>query len=110
MKKHDIGSVPVISDLVSKKLEGIVTDRDLCVRLVAENRNPETTQVGALMTRNPTTCGPNDLLQQCEQLMVENRIRRIPVVICHRVYPFDFRVLASWVLLLARFCGPHRAP
>jgi CBS domain-containing protein len=80
MKKHDIGSIPVVTDLVSKKLEGIVTDRDLCVRLVAENRNPDTTQVGVFMTRNPITCGPNDALQQCEQLMRENRIRRIPVV------------------------------
>jgi CBS domain-containing protein len=48
MQMHDIGSVPVVTDLVSKKLEGIVTDRDLCVRLVAENKNPETTQIGDL--------------------------------------------------------------
>ena len=80
MKKHDIGSIPVVSDLVSRNLEGIVTDCDLCVRLVAENKAPETTQVGALMTRNPITCGQNDSLPQCEQLMRENRIRRIPVV------------------------------
>jgi CBS domain-containing protein len=80
MRAHDIGSLPVVSDLVSKKLEGIVTDRDLCVRLVADNRNAGTTQIGALMTPKPVTCGANDSLQECETLMRERKIRRIPVV------------------------------
>jgi CBS domain-containing protein len=80
MKKHNIGCIPVVSDLVSKHLEGIVTDRDICVRLVAENGTSDTTQVGALMTRNPITCGPNYSLQQCEQFMRENKIRHIPIV------------------------------
>lgn len=80
MKTHDIGAVPVVSDLESKRLEGIVTDRDLCVRLVAENRSPETTRVGLLMTRHPVTCSPNDALAECERLMREAKIRRVPVV------------------------------
>ena len=80
MKNHDIGSIPVVADFVSKHLEGIVTDRDLCVRLVAENKDPRISQVERFMTRNPITCAPNDSLPHCEQLMRENRIRRIPVV------------------------------
>jgi CBS domain-containing protein len=80
MKRHDIGSVPVVADLVSKRLEGIVTDRDICVRLIAENRDPVTTHIAALMTPNPITCAPDDQLQQCEDLMREHKVRRIPVV------------------------------
>ena len=80
MKLHDIGSVPVVADLVSKRLEGIVTDRDLCLRLIAENKDPVTTHIAALMSQNPVTCSPNDLLQQCEDLMREHKVRRIPVV------------------------------
>jgi signal-transduction protein with cAMP-binding, CBS, and nucleotidyltransferase domain len=80
MKLHDIGSVPVVSDLTSRKMEGIVTDRDLCVRLVAENANSETTQIGSVMTRNPVTCSASETLEQCEALMRDNKVRRIPVV------------------------------
>lgn len=80
MKLHDIGSVPVVADLVSKRLEGIVTDRDLCLRFVAESKDPATTHIGDLMSQNPITCSPNDPLQQCEDLMRERKVRRIPVV------------------------------
>jgi CBS domain-containing protein len=80
MRRHDIGSVPVVADLVSKRLEGIVTDRDICVRLIAENKDPVTTNIAALMTPNPVTCASNDQLQQCEDLMREHKVRRIPVV------------------------------
>jgi CBS domain-containing protein len=80
MKRHDIGSVPVVADLVSKRLEGIVTDRDLCLRLIAESKDPVMTHIGALMSQNPATCSPNDPLQQCEDLMREHKVRRIPVV------------------------------
>jgi CBS domain-containing protein len=62
MKRHDIGSVPVVADLVSKTLEGIVTDRDICVRLIAESRDPVTTHIAALMTPNPVTCAPSSLV------------------------------------------------
>ena len=80
MKLHDIGSVPVVADLVSKRLEGIVTDRDLCLRLIAESKDPVTTHIAALMSQNPVTCSPNDPLRQFEDLMREHKVRRIPVV------------------------------
>jgi len=79
MKLHDIGSVPVVADLVSKRLEGIVTDRDLCLRLIAENRDP-VTHIASLMTQNPVTCSPTDQIQRCQDLMREHKVRRIPVV------------------------------
>lgn len=80
MKSHGIGAIPVVTDLMSKKLEGIITDRDLCIRLVAENGTPDSTKVGVLMTRDPIVCLASDPLEKCERLMREGMIRRIPVV------------------------------
>jgi CBS domain-containing protein len=80
MKVHDIGAVPVVSDLESKRLEGIITDRDLCLRLVAAGKDSLTTQVGLLMSPNPITCEPNDSLDYCETCMRDQQVRRLPVV------------------------------
>jgi CBS domain-containing protein len=80
MKKHDVGSVPVIADSGSRHLEGIVTDHDLCCKVLAGGLRAHATPVKRVMTRNPVTCKPEDMLQTCERLMQKNRIRRIPVV------------------------------
>lgn len=80
MKLHDIGAMPVVSDLESKQLEGIVPDRDLCVRLIAAGSDPRTTHVSVLMTSDPATCSPHDSLEQCEVCMRELQVRRLPVV------------------------------
>ena len=80
MKTHDIGAIPVVSDLESKRLEGIVTDRDLCVRGIAAGSDPKTTLIGSVMSSNPLTCAPDDSLDRCEQLMRQRQIRRLPVV------------------------------
>jgi CBS domain-containing protein len=80
MKMQDIGAIPVVSDLESKRLEGIVTDRDLCVRVLAAGSDPRTTLIGSVMSRDPATCSREDSLESCEELMRERQIRRLPVV------------------------------
>jgi CBS domain-containing protein len=80
MKTCDIGAVPVVADWQSKRLEGIVTDRDLCVRLVFECKDPLTTRVSELMTWNVASCSPDDPLDRCEERMRLLQIRRLPVV------------------------------
>lgn len=80
MKQHDVGAIPVVSDLISKKLIGIVTDRDLCVSAMAEGRDPRTTSIANYFTKTVITCSPEDTLEACEQKMKQHRIRRIPVV------------------------------
>jgi CBS domain-containing protein len=80
MKLHGVGALPVVSDFVNAKLEGIVTDRDLCCGVVAEAKLPEKTRIAEVMTRNPVTCAPGNTLEDCETLMQEHQIRRIPVV------------------------------
>jgi CBS domain-containing protein len=80
MKGRDVGAVPVVSDQESRRLVGIVTDRDLCCTVIAGGKAPEVTSVRESMTPNPFTCGPEDTLEDCEKLMQKHRVRRVPVV------------------------------
>ena len=80
MKDQDVGSVPVCLDLRTRKLVGIVTDRDIAVYLVAKDRDARTTQVASVMTRNPLTCRPEDDLEVALDAMETYQVRRIPVV------------------------------
>jgi CBS domain-containing protein len=78
LRDEDIGSVPIISE--EKKLEGIITDRDLCCTIVAEGLDPRTTSINNYVTRKPLTCRADDDLDECERAMQKHQIRRIPVV------------------------------
>jgi CBS domain-containing protein len=80
MKSQDIGSIPVIENEQTQKLVGIVTDRDLALKVVAEGRDPKTTKVEAVMTHNVVTCRADDDLQKALDAMAEHQLRRIPVV------------------------------
>ena len=80
MKSEDIGSIPVIEDEQTKRLVGIVTDRDLALKVVAEGRDPKTTKVEAVMTHNVVTCRADDDLQKALDAMAKHQLRRIPVV------------------------------
>jgi len=80
MKSKNIGSIPVIENEQTKKLVGIVTDRDLALRIVAEGRDPKSTKVEAVMTHKVVTCRADDDLQTALDAMAEHQLRRIPVV------------------------------
>ena len=75
----DCGCVPVVSDLETQRLVGVVTDRDLATRGLARGLGPET-PVRDLMTDNPSCCGPDDDLAAVERIMAERQVRRVPVV------------------------------
>ncbi len=80
MKTQDVGSVPVIINQQTKKLVGIVTDRDLALAIVAEGRDPKSTKVEDVMTHNVITCRAEDDVQKALDAMAEYQLRRIPVV------------------------------
>ena len=80
MKSEDVGPIPIVEDKKEKKLTGIVTDRDLAIKVVAEARDPKTTQVEEVMPEGLVTCRENDDVQSVLKLMEDNQIRRIPVV------------------------------
>lgn len=80
MKSENIGAVPVIENEQAKKLVGIVTDRDLALKIVAEGRSPSTTKIDEVMTAEVVTCHANDDAQKALDAMSKNQLRRIPVV------------------------------
>jgi len=80
MKTENIGSMPVIENEQTKKLIGIVTDRDLTLKVVAKGLNAKSTMVQAVMTRKVITCLVDDDLQKALDAMAEHQLRRIPVV------------------------------
>ncbi len=80
MRDEDTGVVPVIENERSQKLVGVVTDRDLCMNVVAEGRDPRTVSVAECMT-SPAVCCPADApLQKAIKAMKDNQVRRIPIV------------------------------
>ena len=80
MKSKDIGGVPIIENEQTKKLVGIVTDRDLALKIVAEGRDPKSTKAEEVMTRKVVTCRAEDDLQKALDAMSGRKLRRIPVV------------------------------
>ena len=80
MKHENVGAIPVIENQQTKKLVGIVTDRDLALKIVAEGRLAKSTPVQAVMTRDVVTCHPEDDLQKALDAMSEHQLRRIPIV------------------------------
>lgn len=80
MRDEHAGIVPIVDDPQSRKIVGVVTDRDLCMNVVAEGRDPHAVTVEQCMTSKVVTCSPNDSVERATELMRENQIRRIPVV------------------------------
>jgi CBS domain-containing protein len=80
LRDEDIGSLPVVSDGDSGRLVGIITDRDLCCRILATGLDPTTTSIEAYVTRDVVTCRPEQSLDSCVKLMQLHQIRRILIV------------------------------
>lgn len=76
MKQHNVGMIPVVENGM---LQGVVTDRDLVLRNVADGGS-QSTPVANVMTQNPVTATPQMNVDEASRLMSENQIRRLPVV------------------------------
>jgi CBS domain-containing protein len=79
MAQNDCGSIPVVADMESHRLVGVVTDRDVAIRAVACGCGPDT-RVADVMTSDPRCCGPEDDLEAVERVMAESQVRRVPIV------------------------------
>lgn len=77
MATEDVGALPVVEE---NKLVGIVTDRDLTVRVLANGLDPQTTRVGEVATGEPVAVRPGDDLDTALHLMAEHQVRRLAVV------------------------------
>jgi CBS domain-containing protein len=81
MKDKDVGCLPVLTSQEPQRLQGVVTDRDLCCAMLAGNgKDPSETRIEDVMTPNPATCRPDDTVEACALTMQQQQVRRIPVV------------------------------
>jgi CBS domain-containing protein len=77
MREGHIGSLPVTED---ERLVGMITDRDITTRVVAESAAPETTSVGEVYSRDLISVEPDHDLEEALELMARHQVRRLPVV------------------------------
>jgi signal-transduction protein with cAMP-binding, CBS, and nucleotidyltransferase domain len=77
MKQFDTGVIPVAEE---GRLLGLVTDRDLVVRVLAERKDPLEVRLEEIATTAPITVTPDTSLSEARSMMAEHRIRRLPVV------------------------------
>ena len=77
MKQEDVGSVPIVE---GGRLVGTITDRDITVRVVAEGRDPQSTTVADVASRDLVTIDPQQNLDEALRLMAQHQVRRLPVV------------------------------
>ena len=77
MRQDDCGSIPIVD---GARLVGIITDRDIVVRVLAGGKDPKTTAVSDAMTADPVTVGPDASIDEAQKVMAEHQVRRLPVV------------------------------
>jgi len=80
MKRENVGPIPVIENEQTRKLVGIITDRDLVLKVIAEGCDANSTQVDRVMTRKVVSCRVDDHFQKAMDLMSEHQLRRITIV------------------------------
>jgi CBS domain-containing protein len=77
MGSEDVGALPVVD---GERLVGMVTDRDIALRVVAEGSDPRSTTVGEIQSGDPVSVEPDQELDRALQEMAQNQVRRLPVV------------------------------
>jgi CBS domain-containing protein len=78
MEQYDIGVIPIANE--NGALAGVVTDRDLVLRVLAKQRDPREVTLGEIATTTTVTIGPDEGVAEARDLMAEHKIRRLPVV------------------------------
>jgi CBS domain-containing protein len=77
MRDEDVGLAPIVED---DKLIGMLTDRDIAIRVVAEGRNPDQVTVGEVASKQVLTIDPQQDLDEALRIMAKHQVRRLPVV------------------------------
>lgn len=100
MVENDCGCIPIVESSETKNPIGMITDRDIVVRTVAENRDPFDLQAEDIMTKEIVTVSPETSVEECCNLMESKQIRRIAVVdeagvLCGMVAQADIAINAS---------------
>jgi CBS domain-containing protein len=83
MKKLDVGSLPICGN--DDRLKGMLTDRDIVVKVLAEGRDPSRVTAGELAQGKPVTIGADDDAAEILETMGRHQVRRLPVIDGHRL-------------------------
>jgi CBS domain-containing protein len=78
MRDLDVGALPICGE--DDRMKGVVTDRDIVVRCVAEGADPTSTRVSELADGKPVTIGADDPVDEALRTMIEHGVRRLPVI------------------------------
>jgi len=80
MQRENVGIVPVVEEKGNKRLVGVVTDRDIAIRIVAEGRDGGTRVSEIMSDDRIKTCTPDDDVGEAMEAMASEQVRRIPIV------------------------------
>jgi CBS domain-containing protein len=77
----DVGAMPICGE--DDRLKGMLTDRDIVVKVLAQGKDPDSTTAGDLAQGKPVTIGADDSVDEALHTMAEHRVRRLPVIDGH---------------------------
>lgn len=80
MRDEDCGAIPVVAGSSDKKIVGMITDRDIVVRVIAEGKNPADVAVQVVMTKEIYSVKEDDSVESVFKVMSDRQVRRVPVV------------------------------
>ncbi|MFC0625563.1 CBS domain-containing protein [Kribbella deserti] len=83
MRDLDVGALPICGD--DDRLKGVLTDRDIVVRCLADGGDPASTTAGSMGQGKPVTIGADDSIEEALATMSEHQVRRLPVIDGHKL-------------------------
>jgi CBS domain-containing protein len=79
----DVGAMPICGE--DNRLKGMLTDRDIVVKVLAQGKDPGTTKAGELGEGKPVTIGADDSVEEALHTMADHKVRRLPVIDGHEL-------------------------
>jgi CBS domain-containing protein len=79
----DVGAMPICGE--DERLQGMITDRDIVVKVLAEGKDPAGTRAGDLAEGKPVTIGADDPVEEALRTMIDHKVRRLPVIDGHHL-------------------------
>ena len=83
LQKLNVGAMPICGE--NDRLKGMLTDRDIVIKVLAEGRDPNSTRAGELGEGKPVTIGADDSIDELLNTMAEHKVRRLPVIDGHKL-------------------------
>ena len=83
LANRDVGAMPICGD--DERLKGMLTDRDIVVKVLAQGKDPSSTKVAEIAEGKPVTIGADDSIEEALHTMAEHHVRRLPVIDGHEL-------------------------